>query len=90
MVHLRSEGDRAVVEVFDDGPGPADHVQNRIFEPLVTEKVSGTGLGLSVAKELIEQNNGTINWRRRDGMTCFSVSLPLHSLEAARVEAIGH
>ena len=44
--------------------------------PLVTEKPDGTGLGLSVAREIAQQHGGRIRWERRDGLTCFVVELP--------------
>jgi signal transduction histidine kinase len=80
--------DRVTIEVQDSGPGPAGEVAQRIFEPLITEKPDGTGLGLFVAKEIVEQHGGTIAWHRRDGRTCFLVSLPSLQPESARVEAI--
>jgi signal transduction histidine kinase len=70
------EGDCVRLEVLDSGPGPAESVQHRVFEPLVSEKPDGVGLGLSIAREVIEDHGGSIDWRRQDGMTCFAVTLP--------------
>jgi nitrogen-specific signal transduction histidine kinase len=60
-----------------------------LFEPFVTEKADGVGLGLSVAHDVVEQHGGTIQWRREGGMTYFVVELPVEELEAHRVEAVG-
>lgn len=84
----RAAGDRVTIEVQDSGPGPAVEVQQQIFEPLITEKPDGTGLGLFVAKEIVEQHDGSISWHCRDGRTCFVVSLPSLQPETASVEAI--
>lgn len=64
------------VEILDSGNGPAPEIQGTLFDPFVTNKSDGTGLGLSVANEIAEQHGGTINWERREGMTCFWVDLP--------------
>jgi signal transduction histidine kinase len=77
------------VEVSDNGPGPAPGVRDSLFEPLVTDKADGTGLGLAVAREIVERHGGRITWQRRDERTCFEVQLPLASQEAARVEVVG-
>jgi signal transduction histidine kinase len=70
-------GDRAVVEVRDSGPGPAPEVAERLFEPFVTGKREGVGLGLAVARRVAEAHGGSIAWRRDDQSTCFRIELPL-------------
>jgi len=69
--------DRVVLRVKDSGPGPAAASKDRIFDPFVTEKPDGTGLGLSVARQIVEAHRGTIRWQREGEMTCFAVELPL-------------
>jgi signal transduction histidine kinase len=73
---LRREDEAAVVEILDSGPGPAAEVAPRLFEPFVTGKPEGVGLGLVVAKRVAETHGGTVSWRRREGRTCFRVALP--------------
>jgi len=43
----------------------------------VTGKPDGTGLGLFVARQIADDHGGSIRWRRSDGMTEFTVELPL-------------
>lgn len=64
------------LEILDTGGGPADHVRDQLYEPLVSEKPDGVGLGLSIAQEIIEQHGGTLDWHRRDNLTIFTVDLP--------------
>jgi signal transduction histidine kinase len=75
----QSDPQHAVVEILDTGPGPAAHLADagRLFEPFVTAKPDGVGLGLAVARQVIQAHGGTIDWVRRDGWTCFRVTLPL-------------
>jgi nitrogen-specific signal transduction histidine kinase len=65
-----------LIRVKDSGPGPAEATKDRLFEPFVSDKSDGTGLGLYVARQIAEAHHGTIAWQRRDGMTCFEVELP--------------
>jgi signal transduction histidine kinase len=67
----------AFVEIADSGPGPAPEVAHRLFEPFVTGKPEGVGLGLAVARQVAEAHGGSIRWFRRPEGTCFRVELPL-------------
>lgn len=65
-----------VLEVLDSGPGPKPEVADRMFEPFVTGKSEGVGLGLAVARQVAEAHGGNIRWSRNDGWTCFRIELP--------------
>lgn len=65
-----------IIEVGDDGPGPPDDLEQTIFEPFVTSKPEGVGLGLALAKRAAEARRGTLSWRRDDGWTWFRLTLP--------------
>ena len=77
------------LDVLDTGTGPAEHVCDQMYEPLVSEKPDGVGLGLSVAQEVIEQHGGTLDWQRRDDLTCFTIELPKGNAEDSHVETVG-
>ena len=67
----------ASVEIEDDGPGIPPELQDSVFYPLVTGRADGTGLGLSVAQELISRHGGLIEFESRPGRTVFQVRLPV-------------
>lgn len=69
---------QVILEVHDSGPGPPAEIAGRLFEPFVTGKPEGVGLGLAVARQVAEAHGGTIGWDRTAGHTCFRVGLPLH------------
>ena len=50
----RTNGDRVVVRVMDEGPGIDPAVRAKIFEPFFTTKPAGTGLGLSICREIAD------------------------------------
>ncbi|MCC7476021.1 MAG: HAMP domain-containing protein [Pirellulales bacterium] len=62
--------------VSDTGTGPPTDVAQSLFEPFVTDKPEGAGLGLAVAHEVVAAHNGVIVWDRHSGMTRFHVSIP--------------
>jgi hypothetical protein len=77
-VTVERQGDKAIIEVADNGRGiPADSLPN-IFRPFYTTKGEGTGLGLSLARRIVEDHHGRIDVTSTVGKgTTFSVVLPL-------------
>jgi two-component system sensor histidine kinase HydH len=66
-----------VFTVRDRGPGIPPGDLERIFEPFVTGRVRGTGLGLAVARRIVDLHGGRISVRNRDGGGAeFRVVLP--------------
>jgi signal transduction histidine kinase len=60
VTRARVDGDWTVLQVEDDGPGVAAAIAARIFEPLVTGRSGGTGLGLALARRIAAAHGGTI------------------------------
>jgi len=58
--HAWTEGGRVIIEVADDGPGVPADIAATIFEPLVTARAGGTGLGLALARRVVAAHSGTI------------------------------
>jgi signal transduction histidine kinase len=66
-----------VIEVEDDGPGVPAELARRLFEPLVTARPGGTGLGLALARRIAAAHGGTIELvNTQDTGATFRVSLP--------------
>ncbi len=70
------DGTAIVLDVIDTGPGPPQEIADRLFEPFVTGKPEGVGLGLAVSRQIAEAHGGRITWRRAEGRTGFRVELP--------------
>jgi nitrogen fixation/metabolism regulation signal transduction histidine kinase len=62
---LSTTGQRVRLTVIDQGPGFADHILKRAFEPYVTTKVRGTGLGLAVVKKIVDEHGARIELTNR-------------------------
>ena len=77
------EGDCAVVEIGDSGPGIPPDIQSRIFEPFFTTKGvgEGTGLGLDTTLRIVRKHRGSINVTSIPGDTRFQVRLPATPFE---------
>src|SRR5690606_38199409 len=65
-VRLRGSGtgDQAVVEVEDDGPPVDDEVLENMLQPFYTTKPDGLGMGLAIARRLLEAHDGSLDFRR--------------------------
>lgn len=66
-VTARRDGDSAVIEVADSGPGIAEDLLLRVFNPFFTTKDTGTGLGLAIVHRIIEAHDGSIAVCNRAG-----------------------
>jgi two-component system sensor histidine kinase PilS (NtrC family) len=76
-VEARGTSDGATVRVSDDGPGIPDHMLGRIFDPFVTTKEKGTGLGLATCHAIITEHGGRIDVDTAPGKgTKMVVTLP--------------
>jgi two-component system, NtrC family, nitrogen regulation sensor histidine kinase GlnL len=65
------------VDVVDNGRGVPDQVRADIFQPLVSGRAEGTGLGLPLAQEIAREHGGEVRFSSRPGDTTFSLYLPL-------------
>ena len=72
------------VSIRDAGAGLPDPVRNKLFEPFVTTKTNGMGIGLTIARTIVEAHGGTIDGHNNaDGGATFTVTLPCRGGEAA-------
>ena len=76
----RSDGSAArlplQVEIIDDGPGLPEDIAADVFEPFISGRENGTGLGLALVSKLITDVDGWISVTSVPGRTVFRVSLP--------------
>ena len=73
-VRVKDMESEAVVELEDSGPGIPEEILTKIFDPLFTTKQTGTGLGLSSCRGIIEKHGGTISVSNNP--TLFTIRLP--------------
>ena len=71
-VNLRVSEGRFLFSVADNGDGPPESIAQSLFQPFVTGKSEGTGLGLFVVKDIADRQGGQVNWNRQQGTTIFT------------------
>jgi signal transduction histidine kinase len=79
-IHTDCNDELVWIEVKDNGPGIAPDVLKKIFDPFFTTKDpgTGTGLGLSVSQNIIQQHGGTLTVDSTVGVgTTFRITLPI-------------
>ncbi len=79
MARLSTAGDAVHVSIIDHGDGVPDDRRAELFEPFVTSKADGMGLGLWLSRSLLEADGGSLVYERVAGTTVFRVSLPVGS-----------
>jgi signal transduction histidine kinase len=82
-----SDGD-TVVAVADTGPGPPPATEGALFEPFITSKQEGVGLGLTLAQHTARHYDGTLTWRRSSDRTVFEMRWPQQSVNRSVAEGI--
>ncbi len=65
------------VEILDDGPGLPTDLMEVAFDPFVSGRENGTGLGLALVSKIVSEHDGLIGVESRPGRTAFRVSLPV-------------
>ena len=89
-VETQKVGRKMKIAVRDTGPGIPPTVLSHIFEPLYSTKSGGVGLGLAIARRIIEQHGGQITVHSKDGKgTCFMVLLPVEPANNPQQEPRG-
>jgi two-component system nitrogen regulation sensor histidine kinase GlnL len=81
----RKDGTAALplqVEIMDDGPGMPPEIASQAFEPFVSGRENGTGLGLALVSKIISDHEGWVSVDSVPGRTVFRISLPVAPREA--------
>ncbi len=73
------ENETIMISVMDDGPGIKIEPKERIFEPFVTTKEKGSGIGLWITRKMVESLNGTIKLNNENRFTEFIITIPVGS-----------
>ncbi len=81
-VHLPTSAGRVSLPfevcVLDNGPGIPEHLAPHLFEPFVTSKAGGSGLGLAMVARVVSDHGGVVECERLQAGTAFRILLPLH------------
>ena len=81
-------GDRVelpiVIAIQDNGQGIADDIATHLFDPFVTTKNGGSGLGLALVAKLVGDHGGVIEFETEPGKTVFKVMLPVSQERVTR------
>jgi len=64
------------VSLEDSGPGISSEILTKVFDPFVTTRVEGTGLGLAVVEQIVSQHGGTVSASNTKQGACFQIWLP--------------
>jgi two-component system nitrogen regulation sensor histidine kinase GlnL len=69
------------IDIIDNGPGIPVDIQEQVFFPMMSTKDDGSGLGLSIAQDIIRIHGGSIAFSSKPGNTIFSILLPMSAIQ---------
>ena len=75
-----------MISISDNGPGVGEDIRAHLFEPFVTSKASGRGLGLALVAKIIGDHGGTIELRPLEPGSAIRILLPMHSVTAGKAD----
>lgn len=75
-VEAHRKDDMLLLRVADTGPGVAEEVRERLFEPFVTGRADGTGLGLAIVREIARHHHGDVRLAETAGGAVFEIEVP--------------
>jgi signal transduction histidine kinase len=78
VISAEPNGDKLRLAVRDEGAGPPPEIRDHLFEPFVTGRPEGTGLGLSLVREIANAHGGTANLITAADGTTFEMVIPWH------------
>lgn len=82
VISAMEDSDHIRIAVRDTGPGFSDEMRARLFQPFMTTKDTGMGMGLKICQSLVEAHDGTIRLALQEGPgTTFEIVLPVSQLE---------
>ena len=77
-----------MIQIEDNGSGIAEHLKPHLFDPFVTTKSSGSGLGLALVAKIIADHGGIIECDSEPKRTVFRVLLPMQRARPAAVATV--
>lgn len=69
------------IDITDNGPGVPPELMGTLFVPMISGRVDGTGLGLTIAQSIVNQHHGLIECKSSPGKTVFSLLIPLEKAD---------
>jgi len=69
------------IDITDNGPGIPNEIQEQVFFPMMSTKEDGSGLGLSIAQDIIRIHGGSISFSSKPEKTVFSILLPMSAVQ---------
>ena len=69
------------IDIIDNGPGIPNEIHDQVFFPMVSVKENGSGLGLTIAQDIIRIHGGGIIFSSIPGNTVFSIQIPIKVAE---------